>query len=139
LHLAETLGVKSDVIFLGKQDDVETLLAVADLTLLPSADEAFGLAALEGLSCGVPVIATAVGGVPEVVEDGKSGFLLPVGDVDGMAAAALTLLTDASRHAEFRAAARRRAVEHFDTTLIVPRYETYYREVLGQKQREGVS
>jgi glycosyltransferase involved in cell wall biosynthesis len=85
------------------------------------------------------VIATAVGGVPEVVEDGKSGFLLPVGDVDGMAAAALTLLGDASRHAEFRAAARRRAVEHFDTTLIVPRYETYYREVLGQRQGATVS
>jgi len=139
LHLAETLGVKSDVIFLGKQDDVEALLAVADLTLLPSADEAFGLAALEGLSCGTPVIATAVGGVPEVVEDGKSGFLLPVGDVDGMAAAALALLTDASRHAEFRAAARRRAVEQFDTTLIVPRYEAHYREVLGQRREKPIS
>ena len=110
---------------------MESLLAVADLLLLPSADEAFGLAALEGMSCGVPVIATAVGGVPEVVEDGKSGFLLPVGDVDGMAEAALALLADASRHAEFRAAARQRAVEHFDTNLIVPRYEAYYREVLA--------
>jgi glycosyltransferase involved in cell wall biosynthesis len=85
------------------------------------------------------VIATAVGGVPEVVEDGKSGFLLPVGDVDGMAAAALALLTDASRHAEFRAAARRRAVEQFDTTLIVPRYEAYYREVLGQRREKPVN
>jgi N-acetyl-alpha-D-glucosaminyl L-malate synthase BshA len=131
LHLAETLQVKGDVIFLGKQDDVESLLAVADLLLLPSADEAFGLAALEGLSCGVPVVATAVGGVPEVVDDGKNGFLLPVGDVDGMASAALALLADASRHAEFRVAARRRAVEHFDTAFIVPRYEAYYRDVLG--------
>jgi len=132
LHLAETCGVKGDVIFLGKQDDVEGLLAVADLLLLPSADEAFGLAALEGLSCGVPVVATAVGGVPEVVEDGKNGFLLPVGDVEGMARAALTLLTDNARHAEFRAAARQRAVEHFDTPLIVPQYEAHYREVLGR-------
>jgi N-acetyl-alpha-D-glucosaminyl L-malate synthase BshA len=130
LYLAEALQVKGDVIFLGKQDDVESLLAVADLLLLPSADEAFGLAALEGLSCGVPVVATAVGGVPEVVEDGKNGFLLPVGDVDGMARAALALLTDAARHAECRAAARRRAVEHFDTAFVVPRYEAYYREVL---------
>ncbi len=132
LHLAETYGVKGDVIFLGKQDDVEGLLAVADLLLLPSADEAFGLAALEGLSCGVPVVATAVGGVPEVVEDGKNGFLLPVGDVEGMARAALTLLTDNSRHTEFRAAARQRAVEHFDMPLIVPQYEAHYREVLGR-------
>ena len=131
LHLAQTLEVKPDVIFLGKQDDVESLLAVADLLLLPSADEAFGLAALEGLSCGVPVVATNVGGVPEVVEDGKSGFLLPVGDVDGMADAALALLTDAPRYAEFRAAARRRAVEHFDIAQIVPRYEAYYRDILG--------
>lgn len=131
LHLAQTLEVKPDVIFLGKQDDVESLLAVADLLLLPSADEAFGLAALEGMSCGVPVIATNVGGVPEVVEDGKSGFLLPVGDVGGMADAALALLADAGRYAEFRAAARRRAVEHFDTSLIVPQYEAYYRDILG--------
>jgi N-acetyl-alpha-D-glucosaminyl L-malate synthase BshA len=129
LHLADTLNVKGDVIFLGKQDDVESLLAVADLLLLPSADEAFGLAALEGMSCGVPVVATAVGGVAEVVQDGKDGFLLPVGDVEGMARAVLALLRDDSRHAEFRAAARQRAVEHFDTSLIVPQYEAFYREV----------
>jgi len=131
LHLAEVLGVQRDVLLLGKQDDVETLLSVADLSLLPSADESFGLAALEGMSCGVPVVGTSVGGVPEVVEDGKSGFLLPVGDVEGMADAALALLTNATRHAEFRAAARERAVTHFDTALIVPRYEAYYREVLS--------
>jgi glycosyltransferase involved in cell wall biosynthesis len=83
------------------------------------------------MSCGVPVVGTSVGGVPEVVEDGKSGFLLPVGDVEGMADAALALLTNATRHAEFRAAARERAVAHFDTALIVPRYEAYYRDVLG--------
>ena len=131
LHVAEALEVMPDVICVGKQDDVESLLAVADLLLLPSADEAFGLAALEGMSCGVPVVATAVGGVPEVVENGKSGFLLPVGDVNAMAEAALALLTNASRHAEFSAAARQRAIEHFDTNLIVPRYEAYYREVLA--------
>jgi N-acetyl-alpha-D-glucosaminyl L-malate synthase BshA len=132
LHLAETLGVKTDVLFLGKQDDVESLLAVADLLLLPSADEAFGLAALEGLSCGVPVVATSVGGVPEVIQDGKCGFLLPTGDVEGMARAALELLRSGGRLGEFRAAARRRAVEHFDTALVVPRYEAYYREVLAR-------
>ncbi len=131
LHLAQTLGVAQDVIFLGKQDDVESLLSVADLLLLPSEEEAFGLAALEAMSCGVPVIGTRVGGVPEVVEDGKSGFLLEVGDVEGMARAALCLLQDSARHAEFRAAARARAVTQFDSELIVPQYESYYRDVLA--------
>lgn len=132
LHLARCLGVDADVIFLGKQDDVESLLAAADLFLLPSEQEAFGLAALEALSCAVPVIATKVGGLPEVVEDGRMGFLLPPGDVDGMARAALELLTDRERHAEFRQAARRRAVGQFDTSLIVPQYEACYRETLRQ-------
>ena len=131
LELAGSLGVERDVVFLGKQNDVERLLSLADLFLLPSQDEAFGLAALEALSCAVPVIATAVGGIPEVVEDGKCGFLLPPGDVDGMARAALGLLTDPSRHAEFRVAARYRAVSEFDAGLIVPQYEAYYQEIAG--------
>jgi L-malate glycosyltransferase len=132
LHLAQTLGVEPDVLFLGKQDDVVSLLAVSDLVLLPSEEEAFGLAALEGMACGAPVIATRVGGVPEVVQDGKCGFLFEVGDVDGMARAAVTLLNSPARFAEFREAARRRAVEHFDAALIVPQYEAYYHEILGR-------
>jgi N-acetyl-alpha-D-glucosaminyl L-malate synthase BshA len=129
LHLARSLGVDRDVIFLGKQDDVESLLGIADLFLLPSQEEAFGLAALEAMSCGVPVIATTVGGLPEVVEDGKTGFLLPLGDVDGMSRACLALLADRQRHAEFRRAARQRAVALFDTSLIVPQYESYYQAI----------
>jgi N-acetyl-alpha-D-glucosaminyl L-malate synthase BshA len=132
MELAETLGVERDIVFLGKQDDVESLLAIADLFLLPSEEEAFGLAALEAQSCGVPVVASAVGGLPEVVEDGKTGYLLPLGDVHGMARAALGLLTDSTRHAEFREAARQRAVAHFDTTLVVPQYEAYYQEIAAQ-------
>jgi L-malate glycosyltransferase len=132
LHLARSLGVGPDVIPLGKQDDVATLLAAADLLLLPSGEEAFGLAALEGLSCGVPVIGTAVGGVPEVVRDGESGFLLPVGDTAGMAEAAHSLLANPSRLTAFRTAARRTAVERFDTRLIVPQYEAHYREILAR-------
>jgi N-acetyl-alpha-D-glucosaminyl L-malate synthase BshA len=131
LELAASLGVERDVVFLGKQNDVERLLALADLFLLPSQDEAFGLAALEALSCAVPVIATNVGGIPEVVEDGKSGFLLSPGDVDGMARAALSLLTDSTRLAEFRAAARQQAVSRFDASLIVPQYESYCEEIAG--------
>jgi N-acetyl-alpha-D-glucosaminyl L-malate synthase BshA len=130
LHLARCLDVEGDVIFLGKQDDVQSLLAAVDLFLLPSEHEAFGLAALEAMSCGVPVIATRVGGVPEVVEDGTNGFLFPPGDVDAMARAAVALLNDPKRHAEFGEAARRRAVSEFDTGLILPQYEAYYREIL---------
>jgi N-acetyl-alpha-D-glucosaminyl L-malate synthase BshA len=132
LQLARSLGVAGDVIALGKQDDVETLLALADLFLLPSEEEAFGLAALEAMSCGVPVVATTAGGLPEVVQDGQSGFLLPVGDTEGMAGAALSLLSDASRHAAFSTAARQRALEHFDTHLVVPRYEAYYGRIAGR-------
>ncbi len=131
LQLAGSLGVERDVIFLGKQDDVESLLAIADLFLLPSGDEAFGLAALEAMSCAVPVIGTTVGGIPEVVQDGKTGFLLRPGDVDGMTSASLTLLQDSKRHADFREAARRRAVTRFDASLIVPQYEAYYQEITG--------
>ena len=135
LQLAQGLGVARDVFFLGKQDDVESLLAIADVFLLPSEEEAFGLAALEAMSCGVPVIATTVGGVPEVVEDGKCGVLLPPGDVDGMASVCLALLHDPSRHSEFRRAARQRAVDHFDSNLILPLYEAYYREIAQGSRR----
>jgi N-acetyl-alpha-D-glucosaminyl L-malate synthase BshA len=134
LALARDLEVEKDVIFVGKQDDVEGLLAAADLFLLPSEEEAFGLAALEAMSCAVPVISTTIGGVPELVEDGLSGFLLPPGDVEGMATAALALLTDAERYARFQAAARRRAVTRYDTSLIVPQYEAYYQEILEGRQ-----
>jgi N-acetyl-alpha-D-glucosaminyl L-malate synthase BshA len=135
LQLARSLGVERDIFFLGKQDDVESLLAVADLFLLPSEEEAFGLAALEAMSCGVPVIASTAGGLPEVIEDGKCGFLFAPGDVDGMARACLTLLNDRGRHQEFRNAARRRAVSHFDTGLIVPQYEACYREIADRGTR----
>ena len=114
---------------------MESLLAIADVFLLPSEEEAFGLAALEAMSCGVPVIATTVGGVPEVVEDGKCGVLLPPGDVDGMASVCLALLHDPSRHSEFRRAARQRAVDHFDSNLILPLYEAYYREIAQGSRR----
>ena len=130
LQLAQSLGVARDVFFLGKQDDVESLLAIADLFLLPSEEEAFGLAALEAMSSGVPVIGTAIGGIPEVVGDGEAGLLFPVGDVEGMGRAAVALLEDEDRMARARAAARARAVTLFDERLIVPQYEAYYRAVL---------
>ncbi|MBI3666416.1 MAG: N-acetyl-alpha-D-glucosaminyl L-malate synthase BshA [Acidobacteria bacterium] len=131
-HLAIELGVANDVIFLGKQSRIPELLAIADLMLLPSELEAFGLAALEAMACGVPTVATSAGGIPELITDGVDGLLAPVGDVDAMAAHALSLLTDASRYSKFSAASRRTAETRFCTTLIIPQYEEYYRQVLDQ-------
>ncbi len=127
---AEVLGVEDDVVFLGKHTSVDELLACADLFLLPSESESFGLAALEAMSCGVPVVASRVGGVPEVVVDGETGALLDVGDVVGMAEAAVGILDDADRWARVSGAARRLALERFDARKVVPIYEAFYREVL---------
>ncbi len=134
-ELAESLGVGQDVLFLGKHAAVEELLSCADLFLLPSVSESFGLAALEAMACGTPVIGYRAGGLPEVVEDGVNGFLLPVEDVQGMAEAGIRLLADPELHARFREAARRTAVERFSTDQVVPRYESYYRSVLEQAGR----
>jgi len=127
---AEVLGVEDHVVFLGKHTSVDELLACADLFLLPSESESFGLAALEAMACGVPVVASRVGGVPEVVVDGETGALLDVGDVGGMAKAAVGILGDADRWAQVSGAARRLAVERFDARKVVPIYEAFYREVL---------
>ncbi len=132
---AERLGVAKHVLFLGKHTSVDELLACADLFLLPSESESFGLAALEAMACGTPVVATRVGGLPEVVEDGKGGRLLPVGDVEGMAAAATEILSDATRWEAMSGAARRRAVDEFDVDRVVPVYEAFYREVLHGEER----
>src|SRR5690606_10653881 len=108
-QLAEELGVGERVLFLGKQSSVAELLSCSDLFLLPSEHEAFGLVALEAMACGVPVVATCVGGIPEVVTDGVSGFLAPVGDVDTMAERAVGLLLDDDAWRAASDAARRDA------------------------------
>ncbi len=126
----EELGLAPDVLFLGKHASVDELLACSDLFLLPSESESFGLAALEAMACGVPVIAARVGGLPEVVEDGRSGFLFPVGDTDAMGEAGAALLADEARWVEASDAARARAVEHFSADRIVPIYESFYRSVV---------
>jgi N-acetyl-alpha-D-glucosaminyl L-malate synthase BshA len=129
-HLAVRYGVQDRIHFLGKQDDVHELIPLADLLLMPSQMESFGLAALEGMSCSVPVIATRVGGVPELVDDNVNGLLFEIGDVDAMAAAAIALLKDSDRLEAMSIAARRTAEERFSTTSIIPMYEDYYRRVL---------
>ena len=130
--LARELGVEKRVVFLGKQLDVAPLLAIADLMLLPSEMEGFGLAALEAMACGVPAIASDVGGLPEVVDHEQNGFLLPVGDVDGMADAALGVLADSARKKALGAAARETALTRFSADKIIPQYEQYYGDLCGQ-------
>ena len=100
--------------------------------VLPSEQESFGLTALEAHACSVPVIAAAVGGLTEVVVDGKTGFLLPVGDIHGMSKRALSLLTDRELDRAFRKCARKRALEAFDSRMIIPQYEALYEDVLGE-------
>jgi N-acetyl-alpha-D-glucosaminyl L-malate synthase BshA len=129
-RLARSLGVDDHVEFLGEQDQVVRLLSAADVFLLPSAQESFGLAALEAMACEVPVVASRVGGLPEVVEDGVSGFLHAPEDLDGMSQSTLKLLTDEPLHRRAADAARRIARERYCDSKIVPLYESYYEEIL---------
>ena len=128
-RLAEELGVIDNVTFLGSEDEVERLLAQLDLFLLPSEQESFGLAALEAMASGVPVIGTEVGGVPELV-NGDAGLLFPVGDTDAMGAVSGEILSDPQRLDQMRKGARSRA-EDFAQSGLVDRYETFYRRVLA--------
>lgn len=129
-EIAIELGVERHVRYLGQMDAVEEILSVSDLFLLPSSNESFGLAALEAMSTGVPVIGTTAEGLPELVESGKTGYLLPVGDVEGMARRAIETLTDARLHAAMGNAARRLAVEQYEASQVVPRYVRFYEQVL---------
>jgi N-acetyl-alpha-D-glucosaminyl L-malate synthase BshA len=129
--LAHDLGIQHRVHFLGKQDRVNELLALADLMLMPSELESFGLAALEAMACKVPAIATCVGGVPELIDDGMTGLLYPVGDVEGMASGVLGLLHDPERLKAMRDAARQAAQKRFCANLVVPRYVRFYEQVLA--------
>lgn len=131
-HLALRHGVQEKIHFLGKQDNVHDLLPLADLMLMPSQMESFGLAALEAMACGVPAIATRVGGVPELIDHSNNGMLFEIGDVTGMAEAAIALLNDPARLQQMSEAARRTAEEQFSTTRIIPLYEAYYQRVLDR-------
>ena len=127
------LGVADRVAFLGEQEQVVPLLSASDLFLLPSSQESFGLAALEALACGVPVIASRVGGLPEVVDDGRTGFLHEPDDIDGMARSAVALLTDEDRRLAFAAAAARTVQERFCSDRIVSEYEQLYTDVRDRR------
>jgi N-acetyl-alpha-D-glucosaminyl L-malate synthase BshA len=132
--LAVRLGVAGSVKFVGKQPQsrVRDYLSVADLLLLPSQTESFGLTALEAMACEVPVIATRVGGIPELVEDKGCGYLFEIGDVDAMAAAALRVLSDDAERERLGRRGREIAVTNFTTDKIIPQYEELYERVVQQ-------
>jgi len=124
-------GHLSAVPRIGQQDHVQRIFPGMHVLLMPSEMESFGLAALEAMSCGVPPVATRVGGVPELVTHGVDGYLEPVGDIAAQAARVVELLTDDALHKRMADAARRTAVERFASSIIIPQYEQYYRDVLG--------
>ncbi len=130
-YLVEELGLTDAVFFVGMVETVENYLSVADLMLLPSTTESFGLAALEAMACGVPVVATKVGGLPELISEGEAGHLYPVGDVEAMAGGALNILA-AGKLDEFRSNAQQRAADNYSAEQISPLYEAFYKEIIDR-------
>ena len=131
-HRAKCLGIHERCSFVGKQPRIVDYLSVSDLLLLPSEQESFGLAALEAMACEVPVIASRVGGVPEVVTDGETVFLSPVGDLDKMASDAARLLTDEKLLREFGSRARDSAITRYRTDVVIPQYIEFYERVIAK-------
>lgn len=130
--LAHTHGIADDILFVGKQNDMSQLLAVSDILLLPSELESFGLVALEAMACEVPVVATRVGGIPEVVRDGVDGFLYGVGDINSMAHGCLSILNNRQVREDLGKAARERATREFCASKVVLQYEDLYRRTIEE-------
>jgi N-acetyl-alpha-D-glucosaminyl L-malate synthase BshA len=128
--LARRLGLAESLRFLGTRQDIEDVAALADVFLLPSELESFGLSALEAMAAGVPVVGSDAGGLPEVVKHAESGYLLPVGDVEGMASRTIEILRDDERRREMGEAARHRVQSLFDAERVVSQYEAVYSRVL---------
>jgi len=135
VRTARERGMSHLIHAVGAQEEVQPLLSVSDVFLLPSKEESFGLAALEAMACGVPVVGARVGGVPEVIEHGVSGFLHDADAVDEMAASALMLLRDPALHAVMADAARRRVLDKFSADRIVPMYEAAYERLVAAHRR----
>ncbi|MBM4160030.1 MAG: N-acetyl-alpha-D-glucosaminyl L-malate synthase BshA [Ignavibacteria bacterium] len=129
--LSRELGIHEHVRFLGKQTDIIHILAAADLFLMPSQSESFGLSALEAMACEVPVVSSSVGGLPELQVHGQTGYIAEIGDIDRMARYAIELLSNPSKHRLFAKAARERALE-FEASKIVTQYERYYEKILAR-------
>ncbi|MDX1741700.1 MAG: glycosyltransferase, partial [Rhodothermales bacterium] len=128
-RLARELGVYEDVRFLGKQEPIEEILSIADVFLMPSGSETFGLAALEAMACGVPVVASDIGGLPELIRDGDTGFLCPLDDLTCFADRTRSLIEDNDLWDRIGRRARESAADEFDVSRIVPMYERYYDRV----------
>jgi N-acetyl-alpha-D-glucosaminyl L-malate synthase BshA len=129
--LTREMNLQQHVRFLGKQLELVPILSSADLMLMPSQSESFGLSALEAMACGVPVISSSVGGLPELQVHGETGYIAEIGDIDRMAKYAVDLLTNDVKRRQFGNAGRTRAVENFDVRKIVSMYEEYYKECLA--------
>jgi N-acetyl-alpha-D-glucosaminyl L-malate synthase BshA len=132
--LVRDLGIMSEVKFLGKQTELVPILSAADVFLMPSQSESFGLSALEAMACELPVVSSSVGGLPELVVHGETGYIAEIGDVERMARYVVDLLTNEPRYRLMAAAARRRATEVFSAKRIVDRYEQYYERVLASQE-----
>ncbi len=130
--LCREMGICDNVKFLGKQSEVVPILSISDLFLIPSQSESFGLAALEAMACGVPVISSSVGGLPELQLHGETGYIAEIGDIQRMAKYGIDLLTNEPKHISFANAARERAVTLFNENKIVDEYENYYNEILSK-------
>ena len=138
-HRARCLGIYEHCSFVGKQPRIVDYLSVSDVLLLPSEQESFGLAALEAMACEVPVIASRVGGIPEVITDGETGYLSKVGDVDKMAEDAGRLLTDQKLRVEMGKRARESAISRYRTDVVIPQYIKFYEDVIAKSQLSVVS
>lgn len=132
----EERGLSDRVLFLGKQEEVARIISLADVMLLPSEKESFGLVALEAMACGVPTVASHTGGIPELITHGETGYLAPVGDVDQMADYTIKLLSDEALHADFVTNGLVRAREYFCNNIITSQYEDIYYRVLGRPAPE---
>ncbi len=130
-RLARELDLQKDVFFLGKQDGLSELLSTADVFLMPSQSESFGLSALEAMSCSIPVVSTSVGGLPELIVHNEVGFIAEIGDTDRMAKYTVDLLTNKKKYELFAQNARNRTLKYFDKSLILPQYINYYEKVLN--------
>lgn len=131
-RLSRELGLYDDVKFLGKQEGLVDILTSADIFLMPSQSESFGLSALEAMACGLPVVSSSVGGLPELVAHNECGFIAEIGDIDRMAKYVVQLLTNPKKYELFAENARSRAIEKFEISKIVPEYESYYEEILNK-------
>lgn len=130
-RLVRELDLQKDVFFLGKQDGLADLLSVADVFLMPSQSESFGLSALEAMACGIPVVSSSVGGLPELIVHNEVGFIAEFGDIDRMAKYTVDLLTNEKKYNVFSKNARLRAEKYFDKGLIIPQYVKYYEKILN--------